>query len=698
MGIFRNIKSKQTRRLNVSWHAKISLTLVMIVMVFTVVTSFAFAGSSQITNITIDGNKAGALFNGIGAISGGSGSSRLLIDYPQPQRSQILKYLFKPNYGANIQLLKIEIGGDSGTTDGAEPSIEHSPGQINCNSGYEWWIAEQAVALNSNIKLFALQWSAPGWTGEGKNTIWTKNNIKYVLSWMKCAKSHGLNISYIGGWDEEGYNASWYESLRIALDSNGYAKTKIVASDDVSNPWGIAESLSKNTKFKNDVGVIGVHDTCPANPTSGYSCYSSENAKKLGLPLWESELGGMSANYGAASMVRSIINGYSQAKLTGYIEWPLIDSMPSGLPFDKRGLITADQPWSGYYKVNLMTWAIAQTTQFTKPGWVYIEESSNSIGDSGAYNAYESLHHSYWTMEAENTGTYKGQPVRPQVINVKLDNLPARVIHVWETSLWDHNPKQWFMHRKNIYPKNGQFTYTIQPGMVVSFTTTNRQSKGITIPPESKALSLPYTNMLSTNDGSDEPPLLSAQDGAFELASCRGGINGLCTEQMTNQPPVHWNNTNGKSSYPYAIIGDNWANYMVTVNMLFQQTNGSGGVIGRFSKRSGDIGNYDGYLLNIYENGKWEILKNKNSNLPSQPIVLASGSVPNLGLNKWHSIGLSMKGDNLSAVIDGKIVGRVVDLSYSSGLAGIEADAFTNNWSNNQYSDLSILPISSGHY
>src|ERR1700679_3078859 len=55
--------------------------------------------------ISIDASSPGRTFQGIGAISGGGGNSRLLIDYPEPQRSQILDYLFKPNYGASLQIL-----------------------------------------------------------------------------------------------------------------------------------------------------------------------------------------------------------------------------------------------------------------------------------------------------------------------------------------------------------------------------------------------------------------------------------------------------------------------------------------------------------------------------------------------------------------------------------------------------------------
>jgi len=43
--------------------------------------------------------------------SGGGGTSPLLMDYVEPQRTQILDYLFKPDYGANLQELYIEIGG-----------------------------------------------------------------------------------------------------------------------------------------------------------------------------------------------------------------------------------------------------------------------------------------------------------------------------------------------------------------------------------------------------------------------------------------------------------------------------------------------------------------------------------------------------------------------------------------------------------
>jgi galactosylceramidase len=72
------------------------------------------------TAYTIDDSQGpGRTFHGIGGLSGGGATSVLLRDYPEPQRSQILDYLFKPNFGASLQILKVEIGGDAQSTDGA---------------------------------------------------------------------------------------------------------------------------------------------------------------------------------------------------------------------------------------------------------------------------------------------------------------------------------------------------------------------------------------------------------------------------------------------------------------------------------------------------------------------------------------------------------------------------------------------------
>ena len=91
-----------------------------------------------------------------------------LIDYPEPQRSQILDFLFKPKYGASLQHLKVEIGGDVDSTDGTEPSIARTreeflhPKPKFFRRGYEWWLMKEAKKRNPRIVFDILQWGAPG--------------------------------------------------------------------------------------------------------------------------------------------------------------------------------------------------------------------------------------------------------------------------------------------------------------------------------------------------------------------------------------------------------------------------------------------------------------------------------------------------------------------------------------------------------
>lgn len=54
---------------------------------------------------TINVGHRAARFDGHGGVSGGGGGTRLLYDYTDPSRSTILDLLFKPKYGAALQIL-----------------------------------------------------------------------------------------------------------------------------------------------------------------------------------------------------------------------------------------------------------------------------------------------------------------------------------------------------------------------------------------------------------------------------------------------------------------------------------------------------------------------------------------------------------------------------------------------------------------
>lgn len=634
------------------------------------------ATPASVTSITINGKRPGAVFDGIGAISGGGGNSRYLIDYPAPARSRILNFLFGPG-GAHLQILKLEIGGDANTSDGSEPSIEHARGQVDCRSGYEWWLAEQALARDPYVKLYALQWAAPGWVG----TVWSKADVRYVIQWLNCAKSHHLKISYLGGWNEHGYNITWYENMRRALDLHGYRSIKIVAADSpVTTAWQVARAAATHPAFRAAVSALGAHDTC-GYPTTGFRCTVTATARHLGFPLWESELGALDANAGAPAVVRSIDNGYIQAGVTGYVEWPLIDSMPAGLWHENGGLVTADQPWSGSYHVNRVVWAIAQTTQFTRPGWRHVNGADGTIGDSGSYDAYESPRGHDWSLVTENTSHFANQSISPQAIDVRLTGgLATGAVHVWATNLWSGDPSAWFVEQPDIKPAGGAFSYTVPAGYVVSFTSTSGQSHDTATARPPRPMTPPY---LATRDLSNEAWGLASQEGAFVYRRCRGGTGGRCLEQLAGRVPVWWLAPYSGTPTPYAIVGGpGWHDYTVRTRILFTNPAGRASLIGRFGTQGRDTRLFTGYEASLSADGRWQITRDSDV---ADPVVLASGRLAAIKPGTWQTISFGLHGSTLRFGVNGTAVGRVADKRYASGLAGIGS-----NWDLVRFDGLTV--------
>src|SRR5579875_732042 len=220
------------------------------------------------TSITLDGARLGPAFQGVGAISGGGGNSRLLIDYEarhERQAQQILDYLFKPGYGAALQARK----------------------------------------LNPRIQIYGLQWNAPHWVGGA----WSKADIGYLLDWLNCAKQDGLAVNYLGGWNEHLPHGitpqvmGWFISLRRALDAHGYRNVQIVAVDSFAHENGtdVANFLARHPAFRRAIGVLGYHNLC-RYPATGRTCLIPRAARASGKPIWESEIGALRQHTGVAAM------------------------------------------------------------------------------------------------------------------------------------------------------------------------------------------------------------------------------------------------------------------------------------------------------------------------------------------------------------------------------------------------------------
>ncbi|MGW7449758.1 ricin-type beta-trefoil lectin domain protein [Kitasatospora sp. NPDC054795] len=632
------------------------------------------------TAITVDGTKPGLTFDGVGAISGGGGNSRLLVDYPEPQRSQLLDYLFKPGYGASLQVLKLEIGGDTNSTDGAEPSIEHTRGTVDCNQGYEWWLADQAKARNPDITFIGLSWGAPGWignTGSGGN-FWSQDSIDYVMSWMGCAGQHHLNVSYLGGWNERGFDKAWYENLKSTLVARGYGATKVVAADDT---WEVADAMAADPAFKNAVDVVGVHYPC-GYMSSFTECPSTPTAQALGKPLWASENGSQDLNSGAPAVARGINRGYLDGRMTSFINWPVIAALYPDLFFSTDGMSIANQPWSGNYGIGRTTWVTAHTTQFTQPGWSYIDAASGYLGGARANG-------SYVTLKSTNKRDYSTvietlDATAAQTANFTVSGgLSTGKVHVWSTDLDSNDPAQWFVKQKDVTPSGGRYTLTLQPGRVYTVTTTTGQGKGTATPPAAAPMKLPYADGFDTPATTTSPKYFTDMNGAFQTVACGGGRTGTCLRQMAPTSPIRW--TDERHNAPYTIMGDgSWSNYTVTADTMFEQS-GTVELLGRANQQGRNNNGLNAYHLRVSDTGAWSIDKSDTS---WNFTTLASGTTAALGTGRWHTVALTLDNETLTASIDGAAVGSATDASFTNGRAGLGVTGYQTD----QFDNFALTP------
>ncbi|GHH73546.1 galactosylceramidase [Streptomyces sulfonofaciens] len=632
------------------------------------------------TSITINGASGGRTFDGVGAISGGGGNSRLLIDYPEPQRGQVLDYLFKPGYGASLQILKAEVGGDTNSTSGAEPSHQHTRSDLNCNRGYEWWLMEQAKARNPDIKLAALSWGAPGWIGNGN--FWSTDMINYLVSWLGCAKQHGLTIDYLGGWNERGYNVSWYQQLRSTLNANGYGNVKIVAAD---SDWAVANDINSNAAFRASVDIIGTHYPCGYR-SAQTNCSVPSAATSSGKQLWASENGSDDYNAGATAVARGINRGYIDGRMTAYLNWPVVAALTPNLPYPSMGLALAPEPWSGYYAIGKNAWVMAQTSQFTAPGWHYLDDSSGYIGgnrNNGSYVSLKSTNNSDYSTVIETMDASGAQTLN---FNVAGGLASTRTVHVWSTDVRSNNTSDHFVHATDITPSGGAFSLTLQPGRVYTLTTTTGQGKGTATGPARGTFGLPYSDSFDSYATGTEAKYLMDWQGAFEVAGCGGGRSGKCVRQMSPQKPITWD----ALSDPHALLGDvGWSNYTVSSDVLLEQS-GYAELIGRANTQDySSTGQLNAYHLRVSDTGAWSI---QRSNTNGNVTTLAQGTTAALGTNRWHTLGLTFSGSSITAVIDDTKVAAVNDSTYAGGQVGYA----TSQTETAQFDNLSLTPGSGG--
>eukprot|EP00039_Didymoeca_costata_P022216 m.4005 g.4005 ORF g.4005 m.4005 type:complete len:975 (+) comp2877_c0_seq1:110-3034(+) len=631
--------------------------------------AFPALGSRCITNplppsgpFLVDRHGLADTFHGLGAISGGGATSRLLVDYPAEQQEQILDYLFKPNFGASLQMLKVEIGGDLLTTDGSESSHMHDNETVDLRAGYEWWLMTEAKKRNPDIKLYGLPWAYPGWvginpqTGEINSTAtpfdYPEQTVRYMLEWVKGAKSeYGLDIDYLGIWNESPSNANYVKLLRSTLDSSGFEFTRIVARDGGAD---ICNDLAADPEYAKAVDIIGLH--YPSD------FFDLSNCHNLGKPVWASE---ESSSYddlnGAACWARVVHSHYALSGITSSIMWNLLGAYYPGTSWYASSMLTANQPWSGWYGVRgagtqttqmPVVWSTAHVTQFTKVGWQYLKSGMGSglLLKGGFYTTIADPNTTDFTIHVVKISFDHAPCTRPSLPDSEKSVFAENVTfflapsmgNISTLKLWRSNFEMevpiLFEAQPDVHVVDGRITILVNIGdyMTVStITTANKGNFSQQVPQPQPRSPIPIEDDFNNVSVSQQPRLWSQMTGSWEVQiDSQNTSNKVLRQTGLHTPLSTWGGRN--SMIPVTIVGmREWQD--VSIRARFRLPSPSVNASACLASRV-DWTISVGVVLCVQGNGEWTVTYGGDHR--DQPI--SSGKLPSIPVaNEWHVLNLT---------------------------------------------------------
>jgi galactosylceramidase len=649
----------------------------------------------------IDFDVKGPVFDGIGAISGGGGETVLLPHYPEKQRNEILDLLLKPSFGASLHILKVEVGGDALSTDGAEPSHMHME-TVNPNflRGYEFWMMSEGKKRNPSLKLYGLPWEWPSWIGQGTSNPYQNLSkpLHYITEWLRGAKNvWNVTLDYFGIWNENQCNSDYVVGLRKQLDISGFENTLIIAPDSaIPESTKLLHDMVSRSDLAKSVYAIGYHypNSDPCAPTA--------TLKELKYPrLWASEddstvsppsLINMKTPHpreqpGGGCLVRTINQNFVQGNITATIIWNLIMARYPQMRWDYTGLMVATDPFNGHYDILPAVWAIAHTTQFTEPGWRMLPVV-NDVRTGNATNATSLLGGSGWLhlggtyvtyvnddditiviekMDLNQSKCERGERPGDQLADTIAENVTFSLIGGLRKHnsfvLWSSHfgkgaeNEEMFVQKSDVPIINGKVTIEVRPNHAYTLSTIRTAKKGGNngefSPPPKGEFPISYFDDFEDCHLSKIPKFVAPMAGAFECVLASGKTNDISIRQMSPSMSI----CDRGDVMPFAVLGDGFrTSYNVTMD-VFLASAGDGAFIGGRTK--GPVGSgtsMDGIFFAINETNWWMALSigslyNRNEDENSSKVI-ATGRMLENCLETWCTIFLTLSGIKASASIN----------------------------------------------
>ncbi|KAM4624714.1 galactocerebrosidase isoform 2-T2 [Polymixia lowei] len=552
----------------------------------------------------------------------------------------------------------------------------HYENDENFFRGYEWWLMKEAKKRNPNITLIGLPWAFPGWVGRGKNWPYDFPDItaSYVVSWIIGAKQyHNLDIDYVGIWNERNFDGKYIKVLRDMLDKVGLTDVGIIAAD---GDWSISNTMTVDPYLNDAVEVVGAH--YPGTTTV-------LEALKTQKKLWSSEdYSTFNDEVGGGCWARILNQNYVNGLMTATISWNLVASYYEELPFGRDGLMTAEEPWSGNYVVESPIWITAHTTQFTQPGWSYLQTVGH-LAQGGSYVALTDGEGNL-TVVIETMTHDHSVCIRPPLLpyNVTSQNATFQLkgsfasikqLQVWRSRFEFKTKKPAFFEKLTpLKLSDASFTLQLSTDEVYTLTTIKTGQKGsYSDPPPSARFPKLYKDDFNVaNPHFSEAPDFADQTGVFEyyMNLTDSGPHVFTLRQVLTQRPVTWATD---ADQTISVIGDyKWENLTVTCD-IFMETVKTGGVYiaARVDKGGQSVRSAKGVFFWVFTDGTYKV-----TNDIAGQTVLAEG-LSGTRAYGWHTLSLTVKGQYASGLLNGYPLWKnAVVLAPKNGWAAIGTHSF----------------------
>lgn len=512
-----------------------------------IISSAAFIDSNKNTTkaevltkeLTIDGNNVDKYdrFKGFGTVTANN-TSRLLLDYKEEHPDkywEIMNQLFNKETGAGLAHVKVELGADVNSSSGTEPAtMRYADEPANVLRGAGFQFAADAKSINPQITTEILRWGEPRWSWSGAANTDYENRYQWYKQTIDAVyKEYGFKLDYIGiSQNERAQNnngrieVEWlkYFTSKIKQEPNyesDYKKIKLVAADGYRDTASISRILLNHPDLIDEIDVISSHYGITGSNELTQLQNKLIAEGKQPKEVWVSEgispminaryrknmepnyngIGGKAGIIDVTSRIISVYTwtgaGSNPLKAVSFDFQPSVAAFYEGSSYNPKHLISAYDPWSGFYEADGGLQGVRHVMNFVgyddpstpeNERWMYVKDATYSDGSffDGGVDVDTSTHN-YLTLKDPKTDDYTtifaNNTKETRKYKIKAKNLRGKEnspVFVWETRGPDEGENydaNWFKQIKKINPKAGEYEVEVKPYSIVTISTLDKKAE-----------------------------------------------------------------------------------------------------------------------------------------------------------------------------------------------------------------------------